>query len=324
MRIIIGGGLESVGIVGLGKMGAGIAENLLKAGFLKAVYRRTLESEEIKRFAERGVYVAKSPADLARHMDLVILSVPHDAVYEVIFGDEGVVKGMKPKGVIVDTGNCDPRQSKKIHNGLKEYNIDFLDVGVSGGPERAKRADLAVWVGGDKEIYERLLPIFQAIGKPRYIGPSGSGHTIKMLHNVMEQIEMQGIAEVANFARNLKFDPRNVFKTIRDGLVQSHLSDIYSNIPESEITSREPKVEGGDYPRMALEIAKETGDSIVGTAVSYWIRAISRAPEEEKEKIIEDATKAIGEELRKLKNREKFKYGFQCLGAIRKAFGGHK
>ncbi len=132
---------------------------------------------------------------------------------------------------------------------------------------------------------------------------------------------MQAIAEVANLAVSLNLDPKKVFKTIREGLVQSHLGDLYTNVPDDEIFAREPKVEGGDYPRMALEISREP---LPDGAVSYWMRLISRASKEEREKIIEDAIKAISGELRKLRDDEKFEYGFKTLGALRKAFGGHK
>ncbi len=321
--IIIGSdNMQSVGIVGLGKMGSGIAENLLKSGFLNAIYKRTRDGT-IKSFEKKGVYVAKSPKDLASKVDTVLLSVPNDSVNDVIFGNDGLVNGLKEKSTIIDTGNCDPRQSNEIYTKLKKRGMAFLDVGVSGGPERARKGNLAVWVGGDKGTYEKSLAILKAIGQPRYLGPSGTGHTVKMLHNVMEQAEMQGIAEVANMARDLKLDPKNIFNTIKEGLVQSHLSDIYLKTPDEEIKNREPVVEGGDYPKMALEIAKDTVP-LVEIAASYWVRAISRAPPGERDEIINEAIKAISEELKKLKDGEKFKYGYQTLGAIRKSFGGHK
>ncbi len=312
--------METVGLVGLGKMGSGIAENLLKAGYLKAVYKRTVD-DEIKKLEKLGVYVAKSPEDLASKVDYVFLSIPNEAVEDVVFGKKGLINGLKPKSIVVDTGNCDPRQSMRIAEKLKARGVYFLDVGVSGGPDRAQKGTLAVWVGGDKEAYDRLSKILNAIGKPQHLGQSGNGHKVKMLHNLLEQEQMQAIAEVANLAVSLNLDPKKVFKTIREGLVQSHLGDLYTNVPDDEIFSREPKVEGGDYPRMALEISREP---LPDGAVSYWMRLISRASKEEKEEIIEEAVKAIADELRKLKDDEKFEYGFKTLGALRKAFGGHK
>ncbi|MBI4010297.1 MAG: NAD(P)-binding domain-containing protein [Candidatus Aenigmarchaeota archaeon] len=313
--------METVGLVGLGKMGLGIAENLLKAGFLKAVYKRTID-DEIKQLEKKGVYIAKSPEDLAGKVDYVLLSIPNEAVEDVVFGKNGLVGGLNSTKIVVDTGNCDPRQSMRIAEKLKQKGIFFLDAGVSGGPGRADKGTLAVWVGGDKEAYDRVMKVLNAIGKPQYLGPSGNGHKVKMLHNLLEQEEMQAIAEVANLAVSLNLDPKKVFKTIRDGLVQSHLGDLYTNIPDGEITSREPKVGGGDYPRMALEISKDA--PLPEGAVSYWMRIISRASKEDREKIIEEAVSAIGAELRKLKDDEEFEYGFQTLSALRKAFGGHK
>ena len=312
--------METVGLVGLGKMGLGIAENLLKAGYLKVVYKRKID-EEIKKLEKLGVYIAKSPEDLASKVDYVFLSIPNEAVEELVFGKSGLANGLKPTSIVADTGNCDPRQSMRIAEKLKAKGIFFVDVGVSGGPGRAQKGTLAVWVGGDKEAYEKLLKVLNAIGKPQYMGQSGNGHKVKMLHNLLEQEEMQAIAEVANLAVSLNLDPKKVFKTIREGLVQSHLGDLYTNVPDDEIFSREPKVEGGDYSRMALEISREP---LPDGAVSYWMRLISRASKEEREKIIEEAVKAISSELRKLRDDEKFEYGFKTLGALRKAFGGHK
>lgn len=314
--------METVGLVGLGKMGLGIAENLLKAGYLKAVYKRTID-DEIKKLEKRGVYVAKSPEDLASKVDFVFLSVPNGAVEDVVFGKNDLVNGLKSNAIVADTGNCDPRQSMRICEKLKKQGVSFLDVGISGGPERAMKGTLAVWVGGDKEAYDRLSKVLSAIGNPHYLGPSGNGHKVKMLHNLLEQAEMQGIAEVANLAVSLGVDPKKVFETIREGLVQSHLGDLYTKISDNEIASRETKVEGGDYPRMALDISKDN-EPLAEIAVSYWVRAISRASKEEKEKFIEEAINAIAKELRKLKDDKRFKYGFQTIGALRKAFGGHK
>lgn len=303
-------------------MGSGIAENLLKAGYLKAVYKRTID-DEIKSFEKRGVYVAKSPADLASKVEFVFLSVPDNAVEDVVFGKNGLANGLKSKNTVIDTGNCDPRQSMRIHEKLEKKSVSFLDAGVSGGPERAKKGALAIWVGGEKDSYDKLLKIFNAIGKPQYVGPSGNGHKIKMLHNVMEQAEMESIGEVSNLAVDLGLDPTKVFSIIRDGLVQSYLSDLYLKVSDEEIKSREPSVGGGDYPRMALDISKE-GEPLVAVAVSYWMREISRAPKEEREKVISRAIEAVSKEFKKLKDDKKFKYGFQTIGAIRRAFGGHK
>lgn len=325
--------IESVGIIGIGKMGTGYADNLEKAGLLRAVY--DVNSSALEQFNNSKVYVAKSPKDMVENadIDLALISIPvypYDATDDVLFGENGIAQAMKKDAIIAECGNSDPRDSMyAAARALEEFGIDLLDVGVSGGPSRAKDKSVAIWVGGKKEAYDLCLPVFNAMGNPEeiaYMGPSGSGHYVKMLHNLLEQTYMEGIAEVANLAKTNRLDPKYVLKTISGGLVNSSLLNLFLSIPDEKIINRDTEVGGGDYPRIALGAVNEgeKPEPIPATALAYHERRISRFHGTERTQAIEEAKTSIGKELDKFNDEEKFAYALKTLGALRTAFGGHK
>lgn len=260
-----------IGVIGLGKMGMPMAKNLLKAGFPTVVYDS--KAELMKEINVLGAKLARSPEEVGDKAEIVLAMTPYTATREVIL--EGVSKGTSWE-IIIDGGNSDPRVSQEIG---KVLGAKFLDAGCSGGPQGAEEASLAIMVGGNRKAYERALPIFETLGIPEYVGPSGSGHLVKMLHNILAQIYMAGIGEVWNFAEKLGLDPWQTMRVLNKGLCQSRLLELCLTISKEEVEETLPYVGGGDYPKIGLEISNEVGASLPFTALTLEMRKMSRDKE---------------------------------------------
>ena len=169
-----------VGCIGLGTMGAPMAENLLKAGFDLTVYNRTLSKAD--RLVARGASLAHSPAELARQSDVVFVNVSDSAdVIRVVLGEGGVIEGAHSGMILVDNSTIKPAASRMIYETMREKGVSCLDAPVSGGEIGAINGTLTIMVGGDEDALERVRPMLEAIGsKITYIGGLAVGRSPKL------------------------------------------------------------------------------------------------------------------------------------------------
>ena len=189
----------TVGFVGLGAMGRGMARNLHKAGLLGAVWNRT-EATARALGAELGVTVATDPADLAARCDCVVTCVSADAdVIEVI---AAMRDALRPGTIVIDCSTVSAETARAAAAGLAARGIDFLDAPVSGGVEGARDGTLAVMVGGPEGAFGRARPVLEAMGRAvTHFGPSGSGQAAKATNQIMCAGIIQAVAEAMAFAR---------------------------------------------------------------------------------------------------------------------------
>ena len=189
----------TVGFVGLGAMGRGMARNLHKAGLLGAVWNRT-EATARALGAELGVTVATDPADLAARCDCVVTCVSADAdVIEVI---AAMRDALRPGAIVIDCSTVSAETARAAAAGLAARGIDFLDAPVSGGVEGARDGTLAVMVGGPEGAFGRARPVLEAMGRAvTHFGPSGSGQAAKATNQIMCAGIIQAVAEAMAFAR---------------------------------------------------------------------------------------------------------------------------
>lgn len=185
----------NISFIGLGTMGAPMAQNLLKAGFNITVHNRTRNKEEP--LESQGAKRAASPKDAAKDADVVITNVSDTPdVEEVILGERGVIHTMKAGSILIDVSTISPLVTKKIAAKLVEKKIDMLDCPVSGGSEGAIKGTLSIMVGGKKETLEQVMPVLQAIGKTiTHVGEIGSGQVAKAMNQVILAAVYAGVAE---------------------------------------------------------------------------------------------------------------------------------
>ena len=215
-----------LGYIGLGTMGAAMAENLIKAGYAMTVWNRTLSKAE--RFVALGAKLAESPADVARQSDIVFVNVSDTPdVLEVVLGENGVVEGVHPGMILVDHSTIKPAASRQIYEGLKEKGVYALDAPVSGGDIGAKNGTLSIMVGGDAEILEKVRPFLTVVGKTiTHVGTAGAGQVAKAANQIMVAAQMVAEGELLIFAQKAGADPQKVIEAIKGGAAQCWTLDV--------------------------------------------------------------------------------------------------
>jgi 3-hydroxyisobutyrate dehydrogenase-like beta-hydroxyacid dehydrogenase len=184
-----------IGFIGLGLMGSLMAKNVYQAGYNLTVYNRTPSKTE--EFKKMGVKTASSPEELAKLVDVIIIMITAGGdVEKVLFGKNGVVKSKKKDLTIIDMGTIGPTYAKKIALRLKKYNIHYIDAPVTGSTPKAKTGELTIFIGGKKEVYEKIKPVLLSMGKTlHYMGPTGSGQIIKLINNQVIATTVQAVIE---------------------------------------------------------------------------------------------------------------------------------
>lgn len=174
-----------VGFIGLGNMGNPMATNLIKAGHELTVH--DLRREAATNLLEMGAQWADTPKDTVPGNEVVFTSlpVPRD-VEAVVLGENGILEGASPGSVYMDLSTNSPTAIRRIHSTCAQHGVTVLDAPVSGGVYGAAAATLAVMVGGEKEVYDRMKPTLDAIGSHVvYCGPIGNGMVCKICNNLL-------------------------------------------------------------------------------------------------------------------------------------------
>jgi 3-hydroxyisobutyrate dehydrogenase len=174
-----------IGYIGLGHMGGALAKRLLREHKLTVF---DLSRERCAEFAALGATVAASPAELGAVCDIVLTCLPTSAqVRMVIFGDnDGLIRGMKPGGLIVDQTSGATAATRAMAEELAATGVALIDAPVSGGPRGADAGTIAIMVGADPAQYGRIEPVLHVISpNVAHVGPLGAGHTLKSLNNMM-------------------------------------------------------------------------------------------------------------------------------------------
>ncbi len=211
-----------VGFVGLGVMGYPMAGYLANAGHDVTVYNRTKEKAS-SWAAEYSGAVADTPAAASANAEVVFCCVGDDPdVRAVILGGDGVLEGIGDGAVIVDHTTASATVAREVYEAAKPRNVGFLDAPLSGGQAGAESGQLAIMVGGDADIYERVLPIMQCYAKAcTHIGPVGSGQLAKMANQICIAGIVQGLSEALHFVKRAGLDPAAVIGAISKGAAQS-------------------------------------------------------------------------------------------------------
>lgn len=215
-----------IGFVGLGIMGKPMAKNLIKAGFDVVV--TTHKQEVIDEFVALGAEGAKNAADeVKKGCDVIITMLPNSPqVREVTLGAGGVVEGGKSGITVLDMSSIDPVESQKISAELANSGIELLDCPVSGGEPKAIDGTLSVMAGGNKESFDKFLPVLKAMAASVvYVGPIGSGNVAKLANQMIVAANIGAVAEALTFAKKAGTDPRLVYEAIRGGLAGSTVMD---------------------------------------------------------------------------------------------------
>lgn len=218
--------MTQVGFIGLGIMGRPMAGNLQKAGHKLFLDRRHSIPDEI---VAGGGVVCASGKEVAQRAEIIILMVPDTPdVSAALFGSEGVVEGLGSGKIIVDMSSISPIETKKFAQRIVAAGCEYLDAPVSGGEVGAKAASLTIMVGGKPEIFDRVKPLFDLMGKNvTLVGGYGDGQTCKVANQIIVAGTIETIAEALLFASKAGADPVKVRQALMGGFASSRILEVH-------------------------------------------------------------------------------------------------
>ena len=297
---------KEIGIVGLGKMGGGIARRLVEKGW--TVHGLDPDKKTVEELEKIGMHSASSREGLVQALcksRVVWLMVPHAVVDDTLFGKDGIIGQLSKGDVVIDGGNSYFNDSMIRAKKLGARGISYIDVGFSGGPGGARDGG-CLMIGGDERSFKKLEPLFADLARKdgyRFFKGAGAGHFVKMVHNGIEYGMMQAIAEGFALMKKSKYK-----------LDLTAVAEIYNNgsVIESRLVGWLKdafKLRGEDLSDVSGKVAHTgEGEWTVKTAKKMQIEA----------KIIEGALKF------RIASAKKPNYTGKIVSALREQFGGHK
>lgn len=238
-----------LGFIGLGTMGSGMALNLLRAGHHLTV--NDVSRDAAAPHLEAGAVWADSARDVAEASDMLFTSLPGPPEVETVaLGERGILPGISPGKVYLDLSTNSPTLVRRIHDAFTARGAHVLDAPVSGGPRGARSGRLAIWVGGDREVFERCKPILDAIGDQAfYVGAIGTGSIAKLVHNCTGYILQTALAETFTMGVKAGAEPLALWQAVRQGALGRRRT--FDGLQQNYLPGR------FDPPDFALRLARK-------------------------------------------------------------------
>jgi 2-hydroxy-3-oxopropionate reductase len=216
---------QVIGFIGLGIMGRPMAKNLLKAGYPLVVHNRSRGA--VDDLVKAGAKAGTSSRDVASQSDVLITMLPNSPDVEaVVLGRDGVIEGARAGMSLLDMSTISPLVSQKIGAALAAKSVQMLDAPVSGGERGAIDAVLSIMVGGDKALFDKVLPIFQAMGKTiTHLGPLGAGGFTKLANQIIVAVNLTALGEALTLAKKAGLDRELTLTALAGGLAGSKCLD---------------------------------------------------------------------------------------------------
>jgi len=261
--------VTNLGFIGLGIMGKPMAGHLLAAGHTVYVHNRSQAS--VRELAAKGAVACTSGKEVAQKSDVIIIMVPDTPDVEaVLFGKDGVADGIRAGSIVVDMSSISPIATKEFAQKLSASGVRMLDAPVSGGQVGAENATLSIMVGGEPEVFEKIKPYFEILGKNIvYIGGNGDGQTCKVANQIVVALTIEAVGEALLFASKAGADPRKVREALLGGFAQSRILDLHGErmIGRNFNPGFRIRLHQKDL-NLALQGARELGLSLPNTSIA--------------------------------------------------------
>ena len=259
--------MSTIGLFGLGVMGAPMAGHLLKAGHrVVTVRHRSPIPQELVAAGIEEFGHADAVAQLADTLITVLPDTPQ--VEHVLFSPGGIAAGLTPGKLVIDMSSISPGATKRFAGMIGETGCDYLDAPVSGGEVGAKAATLTIMAGGSAQAFARALPLLAVMGKNiTHVGDNGDGQTAKVANQIIVALTIEAVAEALTFARKAGADPARVRDALMGGFASSRILEVHGERmlnrrfdPGFRIRLHQKDLE------LALEAARELGVGLPNTA----------------------------------------------------------
>ena len=261
---------RSIGFIGLGAMGTGMALNLLRAGFELHIWNRS--ASKMDTLLEEGAIPAANPSELANSSEISIICVSDTPdVESVVLGHDGIIHGVQPGSLVIDTSTISPKATRSISARLKESDVHMLDAPISGGPEGAAKGTLSIMVGGDTDQVRRAMPVLEVMGDNiTHVGNSGDGQLVKLVNQILVVGNALAMSEALLFAQAAGLDLNKTLEAISNGAAGSWM-----------LSMRGPQIVERDWRpgftidlqqkdlRLALMAADELGVPVQITSIAF-------------------------------------------------------
>lgn len=257
-----------VGFIGLGIMGKPMAANLIKAGH--QLFLHTLNGVP-QHLIAMGGNACNSGRDVAKESEVIITMVPDTPNVEAaLFGPEGVAIGLAPGKVVVDMSTISPIATRGFAARINRLRCEYLDAPVSGGEIGAINGTLTIMVGGKQETFERVKPLFDAMGKNiTLIGENGHGQICKLANQIIVALNIEAVGEALLFASKAGADPSKVRQALMGGFASSRILEVHGERMIKRTFNPGFRIEFHQKDlNLALQAARSMGMSLPNTATA--------------------------------------------------------
>ncbi|MEW6123216.1 MAG: 2-hydroxy-3-oxopropionate reductase [Pseudomonadota bacterium] len=260
-----------VGFIGLGIMGAPMAEHLIAAGHTLYAQSRSGVPQAL---ADKGAIACADGAEVAGNAEIIFLMVPDTPHVEaVLFADNGVAKGLSAGKIVVDMSSISPVATKDFAKKINALGCDYLDAPVSGGEVGAKAGTLTIMVGGPDAAFETVKPLFEAMGKNiTLVGGNGDGQTTKVANQIIVALTIEAVGEALLFASKAGADPAKVRQALMGGFANSRILEVHGERMVKRTFNPGFRIELHQKDlNLALDGARQLGLSLPSTALAQQL-----------------------------------------------------
>jgi 2-hydroxy-3-oxopropionate reductase len=218
--------MSKIGFIGLGIMGTPMAGHLLRGGHELYLYD---VKPPAKSLVGKGGILCQSSKEVAQKAAIVIIMVPDTPdVADVLFSENGVAVGLSPGKIVVDMSSISPIETKVFARKIEALGCEYLDAPVSGGEVGAKAASLTIMVGGKREVFDKIKPLFELMGKNiTLVGGTGDGQTCKVANQIIVALTIEAVGEALLFAAKAGADPGKVRQALMGGFASSRILEVH-------------------------------------------------------------------------------------------------
>ncbi|TMH18999.1 MAG: 2-hydroxy-3-oxopropionate reductase [Betaproteobacteria bacterium] len=260
--------MSKVGFIGMGIMGRPMSLNLIRGGHELYVHSRHGAPQEL---VAAGATACDSGMEVAKKADTIITMLPDTPdVAAVLFGAKGVAEGLTRGKIVVDMSSISPVETKQFAQKINALGCQYLDAPVSGGEVGAKAASLTIMVGGPEDVFNKVKPLFELMGKNiTLVGGNGDGQTCKVANQIIVALNIEAVGEALLFASKMGADPGKVRQALMGGFASSRILEVHGERmikrtfnPGFRIVLHQKDL------NLALTAARQAGISLPNTATA--------------------------------------------------------